>query len=63
MAIWISALTDAEVASLGAGRDPRTLATVPDHFLTMVGGVQDTTGGLTWTDNGTANAGQIPLGW
>lgn len=62
--VFDSALTAAQIASLGAGRNPNTMATMPVFHMPMTGGLQEIIGGVSLTDtNGTTEAGHKPLGW
>ena len=61
---WDSVLTDAQVAELGAGRNPLALAALPKIHLPLTGGVhQMISGGPAFADNGTSEGSHRPLGW
>jgi len=64
MTAWDVALTDAQIGSLAAGRDPRTLAEMPKVHLTTSGQINDVITGEVYTENGTYTyVGHKPLGW
>lgn len=61
---WDSAIDDALVAELGAGRNPLTVSPFPVSHAPLTGGIhQIISGGPVNVNQGTTESDHIPMGW